>query len=319
LFTKYISISITCLLLQLEFPSVTNARASEDYVSKVTNAQAIAGSSLLFGALAIAPSKDTFWTTSPQPPTMSDTERNYTTQPHVQLDTVLATLSMGPVGFSDALNLTDAALINQTCMANGTILRPSRPLSWVNSYFRNASNPSDVRCTHVNVPGIPSPAGWYIVAWTTNMPVTLATGDLYPSVPPGTAIASRLHNFSGSAQAGCVDGEPATPACVSLLQPGSLPIIPATGTEAQDFSLTHIVPQLDNGWFFLGELAKISPLAPQRFVNIQQTTSPSGLSVTMQGVPGETVTATAVTPSGTVQVLSVTFSTTRTSTIAFST
>jgi hypothetical protein len=32
----------------------------------------------------------------------------YKTQPHVELDSILATLSLGPVGISDALGLTDA-------------------------------------------------------------------------------------------------------------------------------------------------------------------------------------------------------------------
>ena len=61
-----------------------------------------------------APSKDTLWTASPQPNTSSDrTKSGYHTQPHVQLDAILATLSMGPVGISDALNHTDVGLISQ--------------------------------------------------------------------------------------------------------------------------------------------------------------------------------------------------------------
>ena len=98
----------------------------EDYVNTVANAATLGGSSLLMGATKVAPSKDTLWTASPQPPTyrftfflllllliffvpQSDQARtgDYTTQPHVQLDSVLATLSLGPVGISDDLNRTD--------------------------------------------------------------------------------------------------------------------------------------------------------------------------------------------------------------------
>ena len=108
--------SATDILESLTLPAVVQARASGDYVGKVENAFAIGGSSLLMGALAIAPSKDTLWTSSPQPGTMSDNEHNglsYTTQPHVVLDSVLATLSLGPVGISDGINQVDSGLIGQ--------------------------------------------------------------------------------------------------------------------------------------------------------------------------------------------------------------
>ena len=115
---------------------------------------------------------------SRQPPTSSDRTNSltYTTQPHVELDSILsalpyppsasregrggeerrrggvavsasavrtaltppgsdrrATLSMGPVGISDGLGETDAALISQAFMSktDSTLLRPSRPLSTV--------------------------------------------------------------------------------------------------------------------------------------------------------------------------------------------
>lgn len=45
--------------------------------------------------------------------------RNYTTQPHTELDCVLATLSMGPVGISDALNYTNVPLISQVRRMRG--------------------------------------------------------------------------------------------------------------------------------------------------------------------------------------------------------
>jgi GNAT superfamily N-acetyltransferase len=121
---------------------VVQARASADYVNKVENPYSLGGSSLLMGATRVAPSKDTLWTASPQPGTMSDTEHNglsYTTQPHVALDAVLATLSLGPVGISDGLGQVGVGLISQAfrCANDSTLLRPSRPLSWVDSVWVN--------------------------------------------------------------------------------------------------------------------------------------------------------------------------------------
>ena len=118
------------------------ARASGDYVGPEANVEGLGGSTLLMGALGIGPSKDTLWTASPQPPTSSDNKHwNYTTQPHTELDCVLATLSLGPVGISDGYNETDVPLISQAFMSptDGTLLRPSRPVSWVDSVFANKS------------------------------------------------------------------------------------------------------------------------------------------------------------------------------------
>jgi hypothetical protein len=138
--------SVTDMLQSLVHPAIVQARASGDYVNKKAapdgNAFTIGGSALIMGALAVAPSKDTLWTASPQPGTMSDTEHNglsYTEQPHVVLDAALATLSLGPVGISDGLGGTNVSLIAQAfrCANDSTLLRPSRPMSWVVSVFVN--------------------------------------------------------------------------------------------------------------------------------------------------------------------------------------
>lgn len=66
---QYCLCSATDLLESLALPSVVQARASGDYVNKQANPYALGGSSLLMGALRVAPSKDTLWTSSPQPGT----------------------------------------------------------------------------------------------------------------------------------------------------------------------------------------------------------------------------------------------------------
>ena len=44
---------------------------------------------------------------------------------------VLVVLHSGPVGFSDAIGQTNASLIRRTCNANGTLLKPSKPLTTI--------------------------------------------------------------------------------------------------------------------------------------------------------------------------------------------
>jgi hypothetical protein len=293
---QYCLPSATDILQALTLPAVVQARASDDYVSVVNNTYQIGGSALLMGALAIAPSKDTLWTSSPQPPTSSDVlHSGYTTQPHVQLDAVLATLSMGPVGISDALNYTDVGLISQAFRSptDGTLLQPSRPVSWVDSVFFNASalcpgsgtrregasDPGDgmmdVRSTHSTVPGArdrsaanSSVTTHYVLAWRTASDVTLGPTDLYPPPAAGVDLAVRQHVVApvGAAQlAGCVDGAPAVPDCVVVVPAGGSVLIPATGTGLSNFSLAAVYERLPNGAFFLGELTKFVHVSPQRF------------------------------------------------------
>ena len=44
---------------------------------------------------------------------------------------MLVVLHSGPVGFSDAIGQTNASLIRRTCNANGTLLKPSKPLTTI--------------------------------------------------------------------------------------------------------------------------------------------------------------------------------------------
>lgn len=312
---QYCLPSATDMLVSLPYPSVVQARASGDYVSTEENVEQLGGSSLLMGAVGIAPSKDTLWTRSPQPPTYSDIKQHndYTTQPHVALDAVLATLSLGPVGISDGLGQTDVVLISQAfrCATDSTLLRPSRPLSTIDSVFFNRSvgQPSaDVRATHSTVAEATT---HLLVAWRTKVPVALQPTDLYPA-PSGTAqtrLAMRRHVLmpSDAHFFGCEDGHPAVPSCVHVLPQGGLPVLPATGGEDANFSLTAVYESLSNGAFFLGELNKFVPTALQRFESVRVSPGGAcGIALVVKGAVDEVIRIAAVDPGGTVRLASVT-------------
>lgn len=323
---QYCLPSATDMLQSLRLPAVVQARASADYVNVDDNPHQLGGSSLLMGALAIAPSKDTLWTASPQPPTYSDTKQNgdYTTQPHVQLDAVLATLSLGPVGISDGLGQTDVGLISQAFRSptDGTLLRPARPLSFVDAFFFNQSfargPAADVRATHSAVPthrggggdGADALVTHLLVAWKTTADVTLGPTDLFPAPPPGAALALRQHVFApaGAAQqAGCVDGAPAVPNCVALVAGGVTGVVvPATGADEAAVALWHAHAPLPNGAYFLGELTKFVHVSPQRFEYVLVDAAAggrAGLVAGVRGSAGQAVNVTAVAPDGTVVVV----------------
>ena len=330
---QYCLPSATDLLVSLPYRSVVQARASTDYVDVEGNAAQLGGSSLLMGAVSIAPSKDTLWTRSPQPPTYSDIKQHgqYDTQPHVALDAVFATLSLGPVGISDGIHQTDVGLISQAFRSatDSTLLRPSRPLSTVDSVFANRSRglpAADVRATHAAVGHGGSGCGssgarhasaacimttfvsYYLVAWRTLAPVALQPTDLYPRAPSGQRLAVRQHVLSpaGDTQlAGCEDGQPAVPACVQMLPPGALPVLPATGGGLADFSLTAVYAPLRNGAYLLGELTKFVHVSPQRFEGVAVSSGGGGrcgVAVTVKGAAGEKVSIVTVDVNGTVCV-----------------
>lgn len=332
---QYCLPSATDMLESLTLPAVVQARASGDYVNTQANAFQIGGSALFMGAVKMAPSKDTLWTASPQPPTYSDTHQNgdYTTQPHVQLDCMLATMSLGPVGISDGIGQTDVALISQAYLSNtdGTLLRPARPISWVDSVFvnrslagGNTSAAQDIRSTHASIPTVrggspdaPMHNSHYVLSWETANDVVLGQTDLYPLPNPSLGLAVRFHYLTGNAYQGCVNNSVAS-SCVTILPPGVMPTIPATGTNISNANLTVIYEPLSNGAYFLGELNKFVHVSSQRFDYIlvgSQTKGspkdtvppgPSGIIVGVKGTPGQSLTLVAIDSSQTVHTQTVT-------------
>ena len=91
-------------------------------------------SSLLVWAVGAAPSKDTLWTSEngrfavPGCSWTADHEA-----PAAELHVVLSLMSTGPVGISDEIGMTNTSLIRRTIAADGTLLKPSKPLTSVDS------------------------------------------------------------------------------------------------------------------------------------------------------------------------------------------
>ena len=202
------------------------------------------------------------------------------------------------------------------------LLRPSRPLSWVDSSLVNrtfnggAGAAADVRSTHAAVRASASGAGsplrnsHYVLAWRTAADVALAPTDLFP--PPSDTslpLATRLHVLTPGAaaqQAGCVEGAPAVPACITILQFGDALAVPASGTDLADFSLLAVYEPLESGAWFLGELAKFVHVSPQRFDYVAVGGGgPSRVLVGVRGSAGEAVLLTSVDAGGVVHVQSV--------------
>jgi hypothetical protein len=129
--------SPTDLLHALRLRAVTNFRASTDYY--YGRSWDLGLSSLLIWALGAAPSKDTFWTSDngADATTMGGCPPSGCPDDHTntgsELHTVIALMSTGPVGFSDAVNRTNVTLLRRTCRDDGALLQPSKPLTAIDA------------------------------------------------------------------------------------------------------------------------------------------------------------------------------------------
>jgi len=132
------------VLSAVDKPAVTNARASVDYacegplpttmnVTWRSNYQ-IGNAGHLFWAAGVPPSKDIFRTTSRQPGGPASCGSLHD-NPNFELDAVLAVLSTGPVGLGDGVGLTNLSLARRLCRQDGLVLKPSKPITAVDSTF----------------------------------------------------------------------------------------------------------------------------------------------------------------------------------------
>jgi hypothetical protein len=150
--------------------AVTQVRASDDYATGVrvgdtNNANLFVGtSSLLAGALGLAPSKDVWWSNATtRYPKRAKCRYADATEPFPEVQGAVAALSAGPVAPGDAIGAANKSLIMRTCRADGTLLSPSLPATPVEAVFaRRAAGhwlPSavEVNAAYTVLPASPGP------------------------------------------------------------------------------------------------------------------------------------------------------------------
>ena len=96
------------------------------------------------------------------------------------------------------------------------------------------------------------------------------------------------------------------PSCVDVLPAGTLPVLPPVATKTTDitaYGYWAVYEPASNGAYLLGELTKFVHVAPQRFSRVAVAGSgPCGLTVGVEGSPGEEVQIAAVDPKGIVHI-----------------
>ena len=199
------------VLQSVEMPAVTQVRASDDHVpgANYNNMQwRIGYSSLLAWALAIAPFKDNYWSTTQQPG--SSCGNSLEISPALQ--EAISVFSAGPVSPGDGVGFSDVALIMRACTTGGRLLQPSRAATAIDSAIINRAFPSastakgEIYATYSLV------SGWAwdsVLAAQVNASYTLTPSDLAPiradaavkddSIP---AVERLRYGASGAPKAG---------------------------------------------------------------------------------------------------------------------
>jgi len=290
------------LLASLDMPAVTNFRVSFDFCYGAS--WDIGESSLLVWALGAAPSKDTLWTTDNNRtaiPGCTWTEDHETMAAELHL--VLALMSTGPVGISDALGMTNATLLQRATTADGTLLKPKKAITAVDSAFVKPSSGGRFGKEGYIYGTAGIEKSWIFVSFKMKENYGVKLPDFWPPVDTSSSLlAYRTYDDGAS----CSDGTDAlSGGCVKFVsitrdtENREIFVVPKSSDSSPGSiyapAITCIWQLSCSGWFLLGELKKYVPLSPVRFREL--TCLPSGLSIIISGSAGESVNITALKPS----------------------
>lgn len=293
-------------LASVDMPAVTNLRVSTDFC--YGDSWEIGVSSLLVWALGSAPSKDTLWTTNNNKtaiPGCSWTPDHEALS--AELHVILALMSTGPVGISDAHGMTNATLLKRAIRSDGALLKPAKSITAIDSSFLDSSK-AGLQGYIYGTAGYIGRA-WHFVSFKMKEPYSVRMRDFWPPIASSKTnddIILAYRDFHRSPL--CKHGSDAiTTGCVKLVhvndkddQSTEIFIAPRSSfshvTQGSDFfpTLTTVWRSCypKNDWIFMGELDKYVPLSPIRFINIGCIEA--GVAVELKGLSGEEIKLTSV-------------------------
>ncbi|CAF1102529.1 unnamed protein product [Didymodactylos carnosus] len=271
----------------LENSQVKYIRISNDYSTDI-NQWDIGRASIVTWALGIIPFKDTFWTMSMQP----QSPYGKFIEPNVELNALIALMSLGGVAISDKIGNTNSTVVNRLCRSDGVLFRPRKPATSMDSTFFGVGGPdgelwhtygSDLQQTYFVE---------YVMATNLTQSYEFAWNELLNTVDEDTPrrtisdvyIVFSLNNLTDYYW--ITSTNPFTfliPSCPQNLT-----------TYYSPFHLFVFVPaQKESKWILFGELAKQLPITQQRFSSVQFSSRPAdSLQVDVIGIDGEEVLVT---------------------------
>merc|ERR1712196_330691 len=191
------------MLQTLELTTVTNFRGTLDYYY---GDSWDSGTSFLYiWALNGRPSTDTFWTTdnSGLGPTMHACDKKGCPADHSDagsaLHTIQAFFSTGPVGFSDAIQQTNADRLRAGVRTgDGLLLQPEKPLTTIDRNIVKHQGPNQVMTSFSGVrqEGGYLVFGHYLLAFKMTSPFEVRAADFWPPLNEGSRYAIRRFNMT---------------------------------------------------------------------------------------------------------------------------
>ena len=298
----------------LSFPAVTNARVNGDSGLAV---QSAVFSATLAALLGLGWSKDNLRLNAASQPGVSQSD--------VELQVILAALSLGPVGIADQLEgfpalpaptaqvVTNKTLAMSLVSQDGHALQPSFPLTPLGP---------ELAGTDLGVPAFGGPTAPRYHCWATYTAVGSAVWYTAVSFSwtepdaPKRWPAPASWGVSQANLAALIDEEHLPPLPFAAIPAGgfrgagaeSLPgadshvtwrrgathatlWAPATKVNvrlAHEPEQTNVAPVLQNGRVLLGEAGKVAAVSTHRFVSVAASGA-DGIRVVLRGAPGERV------------------------------
>lgn len=300
------------MLQALEFPAVTNARASEDNFPGGAHASGwvkgsrwqIGYTALMLNNLNLQPFFDVVWSEPNCPGNPYPVARD-----NIALQITVATLSNGPLGIGDGPGCTNVSLVMSTCMADGTLLHPSRGATPIDMMYSPApyTPAGQLWATHSEFVGLgqnSSVLAWTVLAVDVTTPYNLTLDDLWPR--PDPALSYVVVDFAAGS---CRAGAAAASCAVSL--DASTPLVVETagqvGVEHSFRVLTIVAASASRGYTLLGEVGKIVAMSPNRVLSIDEDAGAGTLSVSTAGASGEATVLRFVSGGGVIVDVEVTF------------
>lgn len=285
---QYCMSMVRHILQSVELPAVTQARASGDYHSDLTDQWKLGDSSILADAIGIYPTKDNAWSVAVQPDNPYHDKR---TEPNSRLQYAVMTFSRGPVAVSDGIGYSDTALIMRSCTKDGRLLQPDRPMRKMDGAIMSAA-----------LGAAASPVNGE--TWSTFSTVGRAFFPHVLSAEVATAFTLAPSDLGLDGSSAYLAWE-ANATTVSVFS-DSAPINVAV-SDKFTFQLHHVSPVAANsGMALIGEMDKWVPVSANRFTDIYD--SPEFFGVMAVGDYGETINVSfAPTAGGAVITVSCAF------------
>ena len=229
--------------------------------------------SLLLSPLNIRPFFDVLWTTSIQP----NNPYNVNSQ-DCEMQVIIATLSYGPVGIGDNINMTNKTVIDRFVRKDGYLMHPSISATPIDAMYSSISTvkPSgEIWISHSNINQYVQ--GYHLLTIDVATEYKLSFQDLYP-YPVSNNNIFMVYKFDDSnteKQGQCKNNTNVEQCDIikftysSGLNVSTPPPPKNNPSHLHSWNLYNMALQQLNGWTLLGEMSKYVNLSPQRFKSLE--------------------------------------------------